>query len=109
MNCEELTRSIEECWVEDPLQRPTFCEIREKLTALKKMFLREIYSARLRPEFEKNGASLQKNSRFQKAKEVKEVKEKHIVEVQTILVLIFLINISYIYIFTFTFTFTYLY
>ena len=86
MNCEELTRLIEECWVEDPLQRPTFCEICEKLTALKKMFLRGTYSASLCPEFEKDGASLQKNSRIEKAKEVK---EKHIKEVQTILVLNF--------------------
>ena len=78
MNCEELTRLIEECWVEDPLQRPTFFEICDKLIGLKKMFLRGTYSASLRPKFEKDGASLQRNSRIEKAKEVK---EKHIIEV----------------------------
>ena len=78
MNCEELTRLIEECWVEDPSQRPTFFEICQKLIDLKKMFLRGTYSASLRPKFEKDGASLQKNSRIKKAKEVK---EKHITEV----------------------------
>ena len=75
MNCEELTGLIEECWVEDPLQRPTFFEICEKLIALKKMFLKGTYLASLCPKFEKNGASVQKNSRIEKAEEVK---EKHI-------------------------------
>jgi serine/threonine protein kinase len=83
MNCEELTRLIEECWVHDPLRRPTFPKICEKLIDLKKMFLRGTYSASLRPKFEKDGASLQKKSRIEKAKEVE---EKHVIKVQTILV-----------------------
>jgi serine/threonine protein kinase len=78
MNCEELSRLIEECWVEDPLQRPTFLEICDKLIDVKKMFLKGIYSASLRPKFEKDGASLQKKSRIEKAHEVK---EKHVTEV----------------------------
>jgi serine/threonine protein kinase len=77
-NCEELTRLIEECWVEDPLQRPTFPEICDKLIDVKKMFLRGRYSTSLRPKFEKDRASLQKKSRIEKAKEVK---EKHVIEV----------------------------
>jgi serine/threonine protein kinase len=77
-NCEELTRLMEECWVEDPLQRPTFSEICDKLIDVKKMFLRGIYSASLYPKFEKDGASLQKKSRIEKAQEVK---EKHITKV----------------------------
>jgi serine/threonine protein kinase len=81
VNCEELTRLIEECWVEDPLQRPTFVDICDKLIDLKKMFLRGTYSASLRPKFEKDGASLQRNSRMEKAKAVK---EKPIIEVGTI-------------------------
>jgi serine/threonine protein kinase len=87
-NCEELTGLIEECWVHDPLQRPTFPKICEKLIHLKKMFLRGTYLASLRPKFEKDGASLQKKSRIENAKEVK---EKHVIEVQTILVLKYLI------------------
>ena len=78
VNCEELTRLIEECWVEDPLQRPTFLEICNKLIDLKKMFLRGTYLASLRPKFEKDGASLQRNSRIEKAREVK---GKHIIKV----------------------------
>jgi serine/threonine protein kinase len=86
MNCEDLTRLIEEFWMEDPLQRPTFSKICEKLIDMKKMFLRgKTYSASLCPKFEKDGASLQKSSRIEKAKEViekaKKVKEKHIIEV----------------------------
>jgi serine/threonine protein kinase len=87
-NCKELTGLIEECWVHDPLQRPTFPKICKKLIDLKKMFLRGTYLASLRPKFEKDGASLQKKSRIEKAKEVK---EKHVIEVQTILVLKYLI------------------
>jgi hypothetical protein len=94
MNCEDLTRLIEECWMEDPLQRPTFSKICEKLIDLKKMFLRRTYSASLCPKFEKDGALLQKSSRIEKAKEVK---DKHNIEVRTILVLKYLINYSYIY------------
>jgi len=78
MNCEELTRLIEECWAEDPLQRATFFEICDKLIGLKKMFVRGTYSASLCPKFEKDGALLQRNSRIEKAKEVK---EKQIIEV----------------------------
>ena len=77
-NCEELMRLIEECWVENPLQRPTFFEICEKLIDLKKMFLRGTYPASLCPKFDKDGASLQKNSRIEKAKEVE---RNHIIEV----------------------------
>jgi serine/threonine protein kinase len=82
-NCEELTGLIEECWVHDPLQRPTFPKICEKLIDLKKLFFRGTYPASLRPKFEKDGASLQKKSRIEKAKEIK---EKHVTKVQTILV-----------------------
>jgi hypothetical protein len=89
MNCEELTRLIEECWMENPVQRPTFFEICEKLVGLKKMFMRGTYSASLHPKFEKNGALLQKTSRIEKAKEVK---QKHIIEVRTILVLKYIAN-----------------
>jgi serine/threonine protein kinase len=81
VNCEELTRLIEECWVEDPLQRPTFVDICDKLIDLKKIFLRGTYLASLRPKFEKDGASLQRNSRIEKAREVK---KKPIIEVRTI-------------------------
>jgi serine/threonine protein kinase len=80
VNCEELTRLIEECWVEDPLQRPTFVDICKKLIDLKKMFLRGTYSASLHPKFEIDGASLQRNSRIK----AREVKEKPIIEVRTI-------------------------
>jgi len=80
VNCEELTRLIEECWVEDPLQRPTFVDICKKLTDLKKMFLRGTYLASLHPKFEIDGASLQRNSRIK----AREVKEKPIIEVRTI-------------------------
>jgi hypothetical protein len=93
-NCEELTGLIEECWVHDPLRRPTFPKICEKLIDLKKMFLRGTYSASLCPKFEKDGALLQKKSRIEKAKEVK---EKHVIEVQTILVLNYLVIACYFY------------
>jgi serine/threonine protein kinase len=94
MNCEELTRLIEECWVEDPIRRPKFSEICEKLIDLKKMFLRGSYSASLCPKFENDGASLQKKSRIEKAKKVK---EKHVIKVRTILVLNSLIIACYFY------------
>jgi serine/threonine protein kinase len=84
MNCEELTRLIEKCWMEDPLQRPTFPEICENLIGLKRRFLRGTYPASLRPEFEKNGALIQRNSRMEKAKEV--MKENHNLKVQTVMV-----------------------
>jgi hypothetical protein len=94
MNCEELTRLIEECWMENHVHRPTFSEICENLVGLKKMFMRGTYLASLHPKFEKDGALLQKNSRIKKTKEVK---EKHIIEVQIILVLKYITNSLYIY------------
>ena len=100
MNCEELTRLIEDCWVEDPLQRPTFSKICEKLMDLKKMFLRGTYSANLYPKFEKDGASLQKKSRIEKAKDMK---KKHVTEVKTILVLKYLVNYTFMYIYSLSF------
>jgi serine/threonine protein kinase len=103
VNCEELTRLIEECWVEDPLQRPTFAEICDKLIDLKKMFLRGTYSASLRPKFEKDGALLQRNSRIEKAREVK---EKHIKKVRTNSVSKYLINYSFMYIYSLSFLLT---
>ena len=42
-NCEELTTLIEECWNEDPSQRPTFSKICERLATLKKKFTVGIY------------------------------------------------------------------
>jgi serine/threonine protein kinase len=103
VNCEELTRLIEECWVEDPLQRPTFAEICDKLIDLKKMFLRGTYSASLRPKFEKGGASLQRNSRIEKARGVM---EKHIIKVLTTLVSNYIVIYSFIYIYSLSFLLT---
>jgi serine/threonine protein kinase len=50
INCEELTTLIEECWIEDPLQRPTFSNICKRLATLKKKFMVGIYSNGL-PQF----------------------------------------------------------
>jgi len=50
-NCEELTNLIEECWSQDPLQRPTFFEICERLKSLKKSFLNGTYSCKIVPEY----------------------------------------------------------
>jgi serine/threonine protein kinase len=54
INCEELTTLIEECWIEDPSQRPTFSNICERLATLKKKFVVGIYSNDL-PKFDKGG------------------------------------------------------
>jgi len=50
-NCEELTNLIQECWSQDPLQRPTFFQICERLTSLKKSFLNGTYSCKMVPKF----------------------------------------------------------
>jgi hypothetical protein len=50
INCEELTMLIEECWNEDPSQRPTFSNICERLATLKNKFMVGIYSNDL-PQF----------------------------------------------------------
>ena len=52
INCEELTTLIEECWIEDPSQRPTFSNICKRLATLKKKFMVGIYSNDL-PQFDK--------------------------------------------------------
>jgi len=50
-NCKELTNLIRECWIQDPLQRPTFSNICERLVNLKKSFLKEMYSYNMVPQF----------------------------------------------------------
>jgi serine/threonine protein kinase len=50
-NFEELTNLIQECWSQDPLQRPTFSNICERLTSLKKSFLKGTYSYEMVPDF----------------------------------------------------------
>jgi serine/threonine protein kinase len=51
-NCEVLTNLIQECWSQDPLQRPTFSNICERLTSLKKSFLKGTYSCKMVPQFD---------------------------------------------------------
>jgi serine/threonine protein kinase len=53
INCEELTTLIEECWIEDPSQRPTFSNICKRLATLKKKFMLGLYSKDL-PLFDKD-------------------------------------------------------
>jgi len=50
-NCAELTNLIQECWSQDPLQRPTFSNICERLTRLKKSFLNGTYSCKMVPQY----------------------------------------------------------
>jgi hypothetical protein len=45
---------IEECWIEDPSQRPTFSNICKRLATLKKKFVVGIYSNDI-PQFDKGG------------------------------------------------------
>ena len=52
INCEELTMLIEECWIEDPSQRPTFSNICKRLATLKKKFMIGRYSNDI-PQFDK--------------------------------------------------------
>ena len=54
----------------------------ENLINFKRMSLKGTYSTSLHPKFEKDVALLQKNSRIEKAKKIKEI-----IEVRTILVL----------------------
>jgi hypothetical protein len=54
INCKELTMLIEECWMEDPSQRPTFSNICKRIATLKKKFLVGIYSNNI-PQFHKDG------------------------------------------------------
>jgi serine/threonine protein kinase len=51
INCGELTTLIEECWRENPLQRPTFSDICKRLTCLKKMFMKGTYLSDMVPQF----------------------------------------------------------
>jgi serine/threonine protein kinase len=50
INCEELTTLIEECWIMDHSQRPTFSSICKRLATLKKKFMVGTYSNDL-PQF----------------------------------------------------------
>ena len=61
INCKELTMLIEECWIEDPSQRPTFSNICKRLTTLKKKFMVGIYSNDI-PQFDKGGTCSKKAS-----------------------------------------------
>jgi hypothetical protein len=54
INCEELTMLIEECWIEDPSQRPTVSNICKRLATLKKKFMVGTYSNDI-PQFDKGG------------------------------------------------------
>jgi serine/threonine protein kinase len=65
INCEELTTLIEECWIEDPSQRPTFSNICERLATLKKKFVVGIYSNDL-PKFD-NGGTCAPSTQLKKA------------------------------------------
>ena len=56
INCEELTTLIEECWIEDPSQRPTFSNICKRLATLKKKFMVGVYSNDL-PQFDEGRTS----------------------------------------------------
>jgi serine/threonine protein kinase len=54
INCEELTMLIEECWIQDPSQRPTFSNICKRLATLKKKFMVGTYPNDI-PQFDKGG------------------------------------------------------
>jgi serine/threonine protein kinase len=62
INCGELTQLIEECWREDPLQRPTFADICKRLIGLKKMFMKGTYLNDMVPQFGEVRNFSQKNS-----------------------------------------------
>ena len=54
INCKELTMLIEECWIADPSQRPTFSDICKRLAILKRKFMVGVYSNVI-PQFGKGG------------------------------------------------------
>jgi serine/threonine protein kinase len=62
INCGELTKLIEECWREDPLERPTFPDICKRLISLKKMFMKGTYLNDMVPQFDGVMKFLQKLS-----------------------------------------------
>ena len=66
INCGELTKLMEECWREDPLQRPTFSDICKRLIGLKKMFMKGKYSSDMVPQFGGVKNFFQKMSRTSK-------------------------------------------
>ena len=66
INCGELTKLIEECWREDPLQRPMFSDICKRLIGLKKMFMKGTYSSDMVPQFGGVKNLFQKMSRTSK-------------------------------------------
>jgi hypothetical protein len=71
INCKDLTMLLEECWVEDPSQRPTFSNICKRLTALKKEFMIGMYTNDI-PRYDKDQSMTQHMER--KAETSKHVK-----------------------------------
>jgi hypothetical protein len=57
---------LEECWAEDPSQRPTFSNICKRLTTLKKEFMIGTYSNDI-PRFDKHRSMTQHMERKSEA------------------------------------------